>query len=255
MARQLIDSLSAPFEPTRFRDDYREQVLELIERKAAGEEVAIQPVAETPAEVPDLMAALEASVATVRGDGSPAARRTRQKRRPESGAPERARAGSDREPEPSAPTRVRSACAGSEAGSLAQCASGHPLVPCGLLSVFATPAGTQDSCTRSSRHRPLASTTPNTSTTPAVSRSWQRSRRAPTTASSIVRCTRSRTSSTAARPARTRRPATARASCCSCPTSSSAPSRRSSCRRARPLRRRRAVPVAGAGASTTASSS
>ncbi|ADB50240.1 non-homologous end joining protein Ku [Conexibacter woesei] len=69
MARQLIESLSAPFEPTRFRDDYREQVLELIERKAAGEEVAVQPVAEQPAEVPDLMAALEASLANVRADG------------------------------------------------------------------------------------------------------------------------------------------------------------------------------------------
>ncbi len=69
MARQLIDSLSAPFEPEKFRDSYRERVLELIERKAAGEEVAVQPVAERPSEVPDLMAALEASLATVRGDG------------------------------------------------------------------------------------------------------------------------------------------------------------------------------------------
>lgn len=84
MARQLIESLSAPFEPTRFRDDYREQVLQLIERKAAGEEVAVQPVAEQPAEVPDLMAALEASLANVRADGEaeapapePAARRGR----------------------------------------------------------------------------------------------------------------------------------------------------------------------------------
>jgi DNA end-binding protein Ku len=72
MARQLIDSLSAPFEPLKFRDDYREQVLDLIERKAAGEEVAIQPAAERPAEVPDLMAALEASLATVRGDAEAA---------------------------------------------------------------------------------------------------------------------------------------------------------------------------------------
>jgi DNA end-binding protein Ku len=70
MARQLIDSLSAPFEPEKFRDEYRERVLELIERKAAGEEVAVQPVAERPAEAPDLMAALEASLATVRGDGA-----------------------------------------------------------------------------------------------------------------------------------------------------------------------------------------
>ncbi len=71
MARQLIDSLSGEFDPTRFRDDYRERVLELIERKAAGEEIAVQPQAEEPAAAPDLMAALEASLAAVRG-GAPA---------------------------------------------------------------------------------------------------------------------------------------------------------------------------------------
>jgi DNA end-binding protein Ku len=75
MAGQLIESLSAPFEPAKYHDEYREQVLELIERKAAGEEIAVQPAAEAPAAVPDLMAALEASVAAVRqeaGDGKPA---------------------------------------------------------------------------------------------------------------------------------------------------------------------------------------
>lgn len=88
MARQLIESLSAPFEPTRFRDGYRERVLELIERKAAGEEVAVQPVAEQPAEVPDLMAALEASLASVRGDGAGngGARRRTARRAPARGA-------------------------------------------------------------------------------------------------------------------------------------------------------------------------
>ena len=67
MAEQLIDSLSAEFEPTKFHDEYRERVLELIERKAAGEEIAVQPEAEEPAAAPDLMAALEASLAEVRG--------------------------------------------------------------------------------------------------------------------------------------------------------------------------------------------
>jgi DNA end-binding protein Ku len=66
MAEQLIDSLSAQFEPEKFRDEYREQVLELIERKASGEEIAVQPQAEEPAAAPDLMAALEASLAAVR---------------------------------------------------------------------------------------------------------------------------------------------------------------------------------------------
>jgi DNA end-binding protein Ku len=68
MAQQLIDSLTSEWDPTKYRDDYRERVIELIERKAAGEEVAIQPADEEPAEVPDLMAALEASLASVRSD-------------------------------------------------------------------------------------------------------------------------------------------------------------------------------------------
>lgn len=83
MARQLIESLSAPFDPSRFTDEYRERVLELIERKAAGEEVAVQPAAEQPAEVPDLMAALEASLKDVRtaaGDGAGAAPGRRRRR-------------------------------------------------------------------------------------------------------------------------------------------------------------------------------
>ena len=46
MAQQLIESLSADFDPTKFKDEYRERVLELIERKAAGEEIAVQPEAE-----------------------------------------------------------------------------------------------------------------------------------------------------------------------------------------------------------------
>ena len=66
MAEQLIESLSAAFEPSKFHDEYREQVLDLIERKAAGEEIAVQPDVEEPAAAPDLMAALEASLAAVR---------------------------------------------------------------------------------------------------------------------------------------------------------------------------------------------
>lgn len=62
MAEALVASLSAQFEPERFRDDYRQQVVELIERKAAGEVFeAPEPAAAAP-QVIDLMAALEASV-------------------------------------------------------------------------------------------------------------------------------------------------------------------------------------------------
>ena len=68
MAQQLIDSLSGDFDPGKYEDEYREAVLDMIERKAQGEEIAVQPATEEPAKVPDLMAALEASLAAVKDD-------------------------------------------------------------------------------------------------------------------------------------------------------------------------------------------
>src|SRR3954463_4990929 len=68
MAQQLIGSLTAPFEPEKYHDEYRERVLELIEAKAAGEELVIQPE-EEPQKVPDLMAALEQSLAAAEKSG------------------------------------------------------------------------------------------------------------------------------------------------------------------------------------------
>jgi DNA end-binding protein Ku len=71
IAKQLVESLSSEFEPDKFRDTYRDEVLALIERKASGEEIAVQPARDEEAEpVPDLMAALRASLDAVRaGDG------------------------------------------------------------------------------------------------------------------------------------------------------------------------------------------
>jgi len=66
MAAQLIDSLAAEFEPGKFHDTYREAVLELIEKKASGEEIVAPAAEEEPAKVVDLMAALEASVAAAK---------------------------------------------------------------------------------------------------------------------------------------------------------------------------------------------
>jgi DNA end-binding protein Ku len=74
MAEQLIDSLASEWDPSKYHDTYREQVIELIERKAAGEDIAVQPEAEEAAPVPDLMAALEASLAAVRSDEEKAPR-------------------------------------------------------------------------------------------------------------------------------------------------------------------------------------
>jgi DNA end-binding protein Ku len=67
MAEQLIESLTSDFEPAKYHDEYREKVLGLIERKAEGEEIAVPAEAPAPAAVPDLMAALEASLAAVKG--------------------------------------------------------------------------------------------------------------------------------------------------------------------------------------------
>jgi DNA end-binding protein Ku len=83
MAQQLIDSLSREFDASKYHDDYRERVLKLIERKAAGEEIAVEPAAEEPEPAPDLMAALEASLAAVKGDADKPA----PKKRPAKKAP------------------------------------------------------------------------------------------------------------------------------------------------------------------------
>jgi DNA end-binding protein Ku len=66
MAMQLIESLTTEFEPEKYHDTYREAVLDLIERKAEGQEITIEPAPEEPAKVPDLMAALEASLAATK---------------------------------------------------------------------------------------------------------------------------------------------------------------------------------------------
>ena len=79
MAQQLIESLTSEFDPSKYSDTYRERVLEMIEAKADGQEISVQP-AEEPAPVPDLMAALEASLAAAKkdkgadGNGKPASK-------------------------------------------------------------------------------------------------------------------------------------------------------------------------------------
>jgi DNA end-binding protein Ku len=62
MAEALVESLSAPFAPEKYHDEYREQVLDLIHRKAAGEQFELPATTAAPTPVIDLMAALEASV-------------------------------------------------------------------------------------------------------------------------------------------------------------------------------------------------
>jgi len=69
MAKALIDSLAADLDASQYRDEYRDEVLALIERKAKGEKVvAAASEAPSPTKAPDLMAALEESLAAVKGE-------------------------------------------------------------------------------------------------------------------------------------------------------------------------------------------
>jgi DNA end-binding protein Ku len=73
MAGSLIDTLTGEFDPTQYKDDYREALQEVIEAKAAGREVVSTPDAQpTSGTVVDLMAALRASVEAAKS-GKPAA--------------------------------------------------------------------------------------------------------------------------------------------------------------------------------------
>jgi DNA end-binding protein Ku len=69
MAERLVESLTAAFEPEKYRDEHREKVLALIEKKAAGEEVVAPQEPAEPARVVNLADALAASLAAAKGGG------------------------------------------------------------------------------------------------------------------------------------------------------------------------------------------
>jgi DNA end-binding protein Ku len=69
MAKQLIESLTTDFEAERYEDQYREELLAMLERKAEGKEIVAAETEEPkPTKAPDLMAALEESLNAVRGE-------------------------------------------------------------------------------------------------------------------------------------------------------------------------------------------
>jgi DNA end-binding protein Ku len=83
MAEQLIESLSTDFDPAAYRDEYREQLLGLIERKAEGKEiVASEAEAPKATKAPDLMAALEESIAAVKEKGAKPGKATKKAKAP-----------------------------------------------------------------------------------------------------------------------------------------------------------------------------
>ena len=116
MANQLIESLSSEFEPEKYRDEYRDQVLAMIEKKAAGETITVEEPSEEPQKVPDLMAALEASIAAAK---TPAAKSDGAKKTSSSGSKNGSgsKKGSSRARRP--PPRSRWPNSGSRSGSRA----------------------------------------------------------------------------------------------------------------------------------------
>ncbi len=87
MAEKLIESLTRRFDPTAYRDEYREELMALIERKAEGRELVGAPSGEArqATRAPDLMAALEESIAAVQGKLGEPAKAASKRRAPASG--------------------------------------------------------------------------------------------------------------------------------------------------------------------------
>jgi DNA end-binding protein Ku len=71
VAQKLIESLSTDFKPEQYHDDYRDRIMELIKKKAHGEEIVVRPKhEEKETRASDLMAALEASLSKARRKGT-----------------------------------------------------------------------------------------------------------------------------------------------------------------------------------------
>lgn len=115
MAAQLVEALSDHFDPSRYHDEYREQVRALIDKKAAGEEIVVEPEAPEPGKVIDLMTALRESLA--RATPSESEEEEAEAREPEaatSSRTRRGRAGPNRSGAPAASKAARTANAGAK---------------------------------------------------------------------------------------------------------------------------------------------
>jgi DNA end-binding protein Ku len=88
MARSLIENLTEDWDPERYSDEYREALLEIVEKKVAGEEVEVIPEPEKAPEVVDLMEALKQSVEATKESGK------KERKRPAKRAASRKRAAS-----------------------------------------------------------------------------------------------------------------------------------------------------------------
>ena len=66
VAKSLIEQMTVPWEPDRYKDAYREAVLDLAKAKEDGKEVTVAPVKKEDTKVVDLTAALERSIAAAK---------------------------------------------------------------------------------------------------------------------------------------------------------------------------------------------
>ena len=81
MARSLIENLTEPWDPDRYTDEYREALIQIVERKIAGEEIEVIPEPEKAPEVVDLMDALKQSVEATKRERKKPARKTASRKR------------------------------------------------------------------------------------------------------------------------------------------------------------------------------
>lgn len=80
LAINLIETMSREFEPERYKDDYRERVVEMLEQKSKGKKISIPRQKDEPARVIDLVSALQASLGG--GDAPPEVEGKKSKAKP-----------------------------------------------------------------------------------------------------------------------------------------------------------------------------
>jgi DNA end-binding protein Ku len=68
LALQIVDSLSGKWDPSKYQDTFRERLIKLVDEKAKGGEIAVEPEREQGGEIVDLLAALKASLAKGKGE-------------------------------------------------------------------------------------------------------------------------------------------------------------------------------------------
>jgi DNA end-binding protein Ku len=73
MAEKIIEAMTVEFDPNEYENKHRDRILDLIEQKAAGKEVVIEPEAQVSTKAVDLLTALETSLAQARQKAKAAA--------------------------------------------------------------------------------------------------------------------------------------------------------------------------------------